>query len=89
MSPRVTHRRVVGLYVNPDGFKNQTFRYACLVWEETLSDGAQRIVHGTPRYEHDIHPVLTPLFGVLCEVWRQVVSALKQADAAEGREEGP
>lgn len=89
MSPRVTHRRVVGLYVNPASDKNHSCRFARLLWEETLSDGTQRIVPGTPRYEHDVHPVLTPLFGVLCEVWRQVVSALKQADAAEGREEGP
>lgn len=89
MSPRVTSRRVVGLYVNPASDKNYSCRFVLLLWEETLSDGTQRLAYGTPRYEHDLHPVLTPLFGVLCEVWRQVVPALKHADAAEGRTEGP
>lgn len=89
MSPRATHRRVVGMHLNLDSYRNHTHRYAQLLWEETLSDGTTRVVRGRPHYEHDLHPVLTPLFGVLCEVWRHVVPELEQADAAEGRTEGP
>lgn len=76
-------RRVVGLYVSPDGYRNQSFAYFQVVYSRTTRSGGEVIEHGRPFYAHDMHPALTPLFGIVCAVWKAVMPALTQRDEVE------
>lgn len=81
MSTKLVRRRVIGLYVNPESHRNHTFRYAALLWEETYADGTTRVVHGEAHYGHTFHAVLTPVFDVLCAVWKAVMPAMQERDS--------